>query len=38
VLDDAHDHKGLDLDLAQRRGVVRSSRHVEYDQVCRIDL
>ena len=38
VLDDAHDHEGLDLDLAQRRGGVRSSRHDGYDQVCRIDL
>ena len=38
VLDDAHDHEGLDLDLAQRRGGVRNSRHVGDDQVCRIDL
>ena len=38
VLDDAHDHEGLDLDLAQRRGGIRSSRHVGDDQVGRFDL
>jgi hypothetical protein len=38
VLDNAHDHEGLDLYLAQRRGGVWNSRHDEFNQVCRFDL
>ena len=38
VLDDAHDHEGLDLNLAQRRGGVLNGGHGGYDQVCRFGL
>jgi hypothetical protein len=33
VFDNAHNHEGLDLDLAQRRGGVWDGRHIGYDRI-----